>query len=332
MIVGLYFVHNIPREAVLMEFPPFMNANNMWANFLYVNNFLPINRQYMGWCWSLAIEEQFYLILPGFILIVMRVGRPMRMLGGLMVLAGIIRWIVIDPARFRAAVPRSAEHAVLGRPLHDRVPEPLYALRRAALWGDRRLPDGVPPRARADGSSRARVLVDALAVASVAIIIPTGYFAMSSPLFTEVPVGARKLYYSHHRDVFALARHVPRARRDALGRIRGSGAPASALLAGALSDRAGLVLALSCSRDGHALAVPKDRRALRSSARCPRDDGLAALIALVMSFAGATILYSAGRTAVDARKGNYRRSAGSPRLERKAEAGEVEVRAQPSEP
>ncbi len=96
MIAGLYFVHNIPREALLMEFPPFMNANNMWANFLYVNNFLPINRQYMGWCWSLAIEEQFYLILPGFILVVMRAGKPMRVLGGLMLLAGIIRWIVID--------------------------------------------------------------------------------------------------------------------------------------------------------------------------------------------------------------------------------------------
>lgn len=40
MIIGLYFVHNIPREAVLMRFPPWMNADHMWANFLYVNNFL----------------------------------------------------------------------------------------------------------------------------------------------------------------------------------------------------------------------------------------------------------------------------------------------------
>ena len=156
MIAGLYFVHNIPREAVLMEFPPFMNANNMWANFLYVNNFLPINRQYMGWCWSLAIEEQFYLILPGFILIVMRArpaaARPRRADGARRhhPVAGH------RPARLRAAVPRPAEHAVVGRPLHDRVSESLHALWRAAVGRDRRLPDGLPPRAR-----RAVLLADA---------------------------------------------------------------------------------------------------------------------------------------------------------------------------
>jgi peptidoglycan/LPS O-acetylase OafA/YrhL len=96
MVGGLFFIHNIPREAILMEFPPWMNADHMWANLLYVNNFIPVNRQYMGWCWSLAIEEQFYLLFPGFILICMRVARPMRVLGALMVLAGVIRWIVID--------------------------------------------------------------------------------------------------------------------------------------------------------------------------------------------------------------------------------------------
>ncbi len=57
---------------MVAEFLPFRNADNVWANLLYVNNFLPCERQYMAWCWSLAIEEQFYLILPGFILVVMR--------------------------------------------------------------------------------------------------------------------------------------------------------------------------------------------------------------------------------------------------------------------
>ena len=39
---------------------------NFWTNLLYVNNFVPVQEQFMGWCWSLAIEEQFYLLIPLF--------------------------------------------------------------------------------------------------------------------------------------------------------------------------------------------------------------------------------------------------------------------------
>ena len=35
-----------------------------WANLFYVSNFVPISQAAMGWTWSLAIEEQFYLVCP----------------------------------------------------------------------------------------------------------------------------------------------------------------------------------------------------------------------------------------------------------------------------
>jgi peptidoglycan/LPS O-acetylase OafA/YrhL len=41
-----------------------------WANLLYVNNFLTCDRMFMDWTWTLAVEEQFYLVLPIFLLVV----------------------------------------------------------------------------------------------------------------------------------------------------------------------------------------------------------------------------------------------------------------------
>jgi len=38
-----------------------------WANFLQINNFVPRRLQFMSWTWSLAIEEQFYLIIPVYL-------------------------------------------------------------------------------------------------------------------------------------------------------------------------------------------------------------------------------------------------------------------------
>lgn len=45
------------------------NLENAWANILFINNFLPIAQQSLGWLWSLAIEEQFYLLFPLILLL-----------------------------------------------------------------------------------------------------------------------------------------------------------------------------------------------------------------------------------------------------------------------
>lgn len=42
----------------------FPNAQNAWANVLYVNNFLSFDHTFLGWTWSLAVEEQFYFLFP----------------------------------------------------------------------------------------------------------------------------------------------------------------------------------------------------------------------------------------------------------------------------
>jgi peptidoglycan/LPS O-acetylase OafA/YrhL len=37
---------------------------NLWQNLLYINNFFPYETMAMVWTWTLAVEEQFYVIFP----------------------------------------------------------------------------------------------------------------------------------------------------------------------------------------------------------------------------------------------------------------------------
>lgn len=37
---------------------------NLWQNLLYINNFFPYETMAMAWTWTLAVEEQFYLVFP----------------------------------------------------------------------------------------------------------------------------------------------------------------------------------------------------------------------------------------------------------------------------
>jgi peptidoglycan/LPS O-acetylase OafA/YrhL len=69
--LGLFYVRRLLRlwpallvaalvDATLLD----DHADMLWANLLYVSNFVPLAEAAMPWTWSLAIEEQFYLVCP----------------------------------------------------------------------------------------------------------------------------------------------------------------------------------------------------------------------------------------------------------------------------
>jgi peptidoglycan/LPS O-acetylase OafA/YrhL len=82
--IGIYVLINGP------------NIENIWANMLYVSNFLPYDEQAMNWTWSLAIEEQFYLLYPLLLGLAMKHSqRPVFWLWAAFGLSFVICFVVI---------------------------------------------------------------------------------------------------------------------------------------------------------------------------------------------------------------------------------------------
>lgn len=68
----------------------------LWANMFYLNNFLPMEESAMQWTWTLAVEEQFYVIFPLFLLAIFFTSQhKIKWLLGLLVLSSVIRFALI---------------------------------------------------------------------------------------------------------------------------------------------------------------------------------------------------------------------------------------------
>lgn len=72
--LGLFYVRRLMRlwPALLASLAIYVvvdgpDPSSLWTNALYVSNFVPVLRVSMGWTWSLAIEEHFYLVCPWLI-------------------------------------------------------------------------------------------------------------------------------------------------------------------------------------------------------------------------------------------------------------------------
>ena len=82
------------------------NVGNVWANLVYVNNFLPYSKQCMEWAWSLAIEEQFYICLPLLLPLILKSPvRPLGILFSAFVASFLIQYAVISHYGLTLPVP-----------------------------------------------------------------------------------------------------------------------------------------------------------------------------------------------------------------------------------
>lgn len=104
LLAGLYFMNNwydiqpeggFPKVGDNALLGDSSNAENIWTNILYVNNYVRSDKQYMLWCWSLAIEEQFYILAPAFLLLVLTFAKRRMLVFSVMLLLSVLMRVLV---------------------------------------------------------------------------------------------------------------------------------------------------------------------------------------------------------------------------------------------
>jgi len=175
MQVGRPLVTGLPRENVLAD---------SWSLWLYLSNYFPSPS--MSWSWSLATEEQFYLLLPALLLVgVFRLPQPSRpwVLFGLCLLPLIFRCGV---SLFRADVPLSlvAWGRAIYYPSYTHCDGLLFGVLCAYLWR-------WSPRVRrfADCGQRWLALGGAASLVVMSFVIAPSYWYLGVFEFSLFAVG-----------------------------------------------------------------------------------------------------------------------------------------------
>ncbi len=94
------------------------NRDTAWANLLFVNNFLPESRQCMSWTWSLAVEEQFYILFPLALLVALRLSRPVALIVGVFAIGAIVRMAIVE--RYGIHLPKLDHQSLFSNMLYNK--------------------------------------------------------------------------------------------------------------------------------------------------------------------------------------------------------------------
>jgi peptidoglycan/LPS O-acetylase OafA/YrhL len=192
-------------------------AHELWPNILYVNNLFPILSIRMGWTWSLAIEEQFYIVVPWLLLGLatlgvrgramqkLPVGRDDAMLKGLGALMAVMVAVVAAVVVVHDMHVEDSEVALnRAMPLWARGYDVLYSkpwMRAGPL-----LVGLLTSRLYRIGGFMARLgQTGWKGTLGLVLAFVVGFLSMHWPLFQGAPRPLEVLYLASYRTVFGLA-------------------------------------------------------------------------------------------------------------------------------